>query len=174
MKHPNFIVFFSAVVLQVAQSLPNGAPTCDINPARFARKHAMRDDAKFQVVAPATYTAGGPAVQLQITAGGAPFQGLLAYVMVGQVDPATAFAVGATGLDPAATTNQHVGKFDMAGTTNIRAQTDSICQNGQVQNEDPMSTITHAGAMNIDGNMNLMWTPPVSEIDFHISILNRT
>ena len=157
------VLFALSALYAIVYSLPNGAPRCAINPKFIASEHKIRQDSLITATAPATYTPGGAAIPLSVTSsrGKGSFMGLLSYVLVGNVTVTSAFPAGSTGLNPMAPTNQHVGVFSLANTANLRAQTASLCTQGKVVNQDPLSTITHASPMNIQGAMNLMWTPPV-------------
>jgi hypothetical protein len=157
-------VLFTLSALETnVYSLPNGAPRCAINPQFIASEHKIRQDTLITATTPTTYTPGGAAIPLSVTSskGKGSFMGLLSYVLVGNVTVSSAFPAGSTGLNPMAPTNQHVGVFSLENTANLRAQTASLCTQGKVVNQDPLSTLTHASPMNIQGAMNLMWTPPV-------------
>ena len=155
------LLLLTSLLASTICSLPNGAPRCAINPQFIATKHKTRQDSIITATTPQTYTPGGSTVPLSVSSTTGTYMGLLAYVLVGNVNVTSAFQAGSTGLNPAATTNQHVGLFNLANTLNLRAQTASMCTQGMVVNQDPLSTITHASAMNVQGSMNLMWTPPV-------------
>ncbi|KAJ3104576.1 hypothetical protein HDU97_009088 [Phlyctochytrium planicorne] len=151
MVHFAFLSLLTLIPL--ALSKPTGAPKCAINPAVVSATHTNVADLGFVLEVPATYTPGGPAIEIKVTKG-VEFKGILTYVTPGADDDVLA----------AKKNPKHIGKFTLPD--GLRAQTASVCDDAKIVNEFPESTITHSKPGKFGGAapFSLMWTPPKDDM----------